>query len=174
MGEITWNDVVKEFMNEEKNCGISGVCPEQSRPKASHIDLRCALWLRSMVDPAERRRAVERTRHRLCELPPFDAIAFTGLSGSVIAGAVGLAMDKYLYCVRKDGENRHSGYQCEGPGTGLRYVIIDDFISTGSTLRRIRNMVSAHTDNAAQCVGAYLWRDDRLIIGNPTDKEIYG
>lgn len=139
-----------------------------------HIELRCATWIRPLVDPVKRRDAVARTRVRLCDLGPFDAIAFTGLSGSVIAGAVALAMDKYLYCVRKSEENRHSDHVVEGPYTGLRYVIIDDFISTGSTIRRIRDMVATHTDNAAVLVGVYLWRDDRLIVGNPTDKEIYG
>lgn len=160
MSEITWDDVVKEFMNEEKNCGISGKCPAQEPPKQSHVELRCASWLRSMVDPAERRKVVELTRVRLCDLPAFDAIAFTGLSGSVIAGAVALAMDKYLYCVRKSKENRHSDYVVEGPSTGLRYIILDDFISTGSTIRRIVEMVQAHTDNSAKCVGAYMWRDE--------------
>lgn len=162
---------IHSYMNEQ-NCKLSKTCPAQQQPPKSHVELRCASWLRSMVDPAERRKAVERTRVRLCDLPAFDAIAFTGLSGSVIAGAVGLAMNKYLYCVRKDGESRHSGYQCEGPGTGLRYVIIDDFISTGSTLRRIVEMVQAHTDNSAKCVGAYMWRDDELLSKEKLEKYI--
>lgn len=154
----------KEIDNAmDKFCNTSVSCqPSQPKPQEGHIKLRCATWIKPLVDPVKRRDAVIRTRTRLCDLPPFDAIAFTGLSGSVIAGAVALAMDKYLYCVRKNGESRHSEYQVEGPSTGLRYAIIDDFISTGATIERIIEMVSAHTNGTAVCVGAYLWRDDEL------------
>jgi orotate phosphoribosyltransferase len=118
----------------------------------NHVDLKCARWIIPLVEPARRREAVEKTRRRITRLE-FDAVAFTGLSGSVIAGAVVSAMDKYLYCVRKSAENRHSEYQVEGPSTGLRYVVIDDFISTGETIKRIIELVGAHTDGQATCVG---------------------
>jgi orotate phosphoribosyltransferase len=128
----------------------------------NHVDLKCANWIKPLVDPAKRRTVLKRTRVRIADLGAFDAIAFTGLSGSIIAGAVALSMDKYLYCVRKSNESRHSDHVVEGPATGLRYVILDDFISTGATIERIIEMVSAHTEGKAECVGAYLWRDDEL------------
>lgn len=173
MAEIDWDQLAKdwlkfrqEFYMQEQNCGLSGTCPaqeEQQQSHAGHVEFKCASWIRPLVDPAKRRQAVARTRVRLSELPEFDAIAFTGLSGSVIAGAVASAMDKYLYCVRKEGESKHSAYVVEGPETGLRYIIIDDFISSGSTVRRVMEKVAAHTDNQAKCVGAYLWRDDDVM-----------
>lgn len=127
-----------------------------------HVELKCAKWITPLVDPALRRKAVADTCRRVLDLPAFDAIAFTGLSGSVVAGAVALTMDKYLYCVRKKNESKHSDHEVEGPSTGLRYIIIDDFISSGATVQRIMEMVRIHTDGAAVCVGAYLWRDDYL------------
>lgn len=178
-----WDRFIVEAAFEMKHYKKFESCPTQTQymetisdvPRHNlNIDLRCATWIIPLVDPARRRKAVTETIRRIIELGNFDAIAFTGLSGSVVAGAVALTMDKYLYCVRKSEENRHSEYQVEGPATGLRYVIIDDFISSGSTICRIRELVSAHTDNTAVLVGVYLWRDDRLIVGNPTDKEIYG
>jgi len=128
----------------------------------NHVDLKCAKWIAPLIEPAQRRKAVELIRRRILDLPPFEAIAFTGLSGSVLAGAVALEMDKYLYCVRKSNESRHSEYQVEGPSTGLRYIILDDFICTGSTVDRIIELVNAHTEGKAECVGAYLWRDDEM------------
>lgn len=134
----------------------------------NHIDLRCASWIVPLVDPARRRDAVSQTRHRISQLK-FDAVAFTGLSGSVIAGAVASEMDKYLYCVRKSEENRHSGYQVEGPMTGLRYIVIDDFISTGATIKRVIELVAAHTYDKAVCAGVYLWKDNVLLKGVPEE-----
>ena len=139
----------------------------------NHVDLKCACWIIPLVDPAKRRTVLERTRVRIAGLGAFDAIAFTGLSGSVIAGAISIAMDKYLYCVRKSTENRHSDYAVEGPATGLRYVIIDDFISTGATIKRVIEMVGAHTDGQAVCAGVYLWRDDVLLAGVPKDEDYW-
>lgn len=144
---------------KEQICKKVESCSSHSR---HGVELKCAKWIEPLVDPALRRKAVADTCRRVLDLPAFDAIAFTGLSGSVVAGAVALTMDKYLYCVRKSEENRHSEYQVEGPSTGLRYIIIDDFICTGSTVKRIIDLVGAHTENKAVCVGAYLWREEEI------------
>lgn len=157
MAEINWDQLTKDWLKFRQEFYMK---KQELLRHAGHVELKCAKWIEPLIDPANRRAAVEATCRRMLDFPAFDAIAFTGLSGSVVAGAVAMTMDKYLYCVRKSDENRHSTYQVEGPLTGLRYVIIDDFICTGSTIERITELVHAHTEGKAECVGAYLWRDD--------------
>lgn len=126
------------------------------------IVIRSATWLHPILRSgglkAEVKRAVDTIK-----IIKFDAIAFTGLSGAVLASAVALRMNKLMYCVRKSGESRHSDNEVEGPLGCLRYVIIDDMIMTGTTVRRIINQVRLHSDSMAKLVGIWLYRDQRLI-----------
>lgn len=72
----------------------------------------------------------------------FDAIFVTGQSGIVPGSIVAYQLKKELIILRKDKENAH-GAMVEGKayGTpGIRYVIIDDFVSGGSTLARLLQM----------------------------------
>jgi hypoxanthine-guanine phosphoribosyltransferase len=89
----------------------------------------------------------------------FDAIAFRGLSGSLIAAPLALAMGKELLAVRKDcefasttGDNTHSNHKVEGFKASKRYIIVDDMICSGRTANKI---VAAIKDFApqAECVG---------------------
>jgi orotate phosphoribosyltransferase len=92
----------------------------------------------------------------------FDAIAVRGMSGAIIGGAIAHALGKPIILVRKhkyNEESHHSCMQVEGPlhwNPRARYVIVDDFVSSGLTFRRIQ----AEIDGAAECVGAYLYRDE--------------
>lgn len=82
----------------------------------------------------------------------FDAIAFRGMSGAVAAPTIALALHKNLILVRKDEEKTHSTYVVEGCNSTLRYVIIDDFMVTGDTVRAIRKQVFKFAPQA-QCIG---------------------
>lgn len=63
----------------------------------------------------------------------FDALAFTGSSGA-IALAVGISLGIPVTHVRKD--PGHSYLSVEG-AVVERYAIIDDFVSTGTTVERV-------------------------------------
>lgn len=134
------------------------------------VKIRSAHWLHPILSPGGLSSEVYKAADKLSVLN-FDAIAFTGLSGAVLASAVAMRMNKLLYCVRKSGENRHSDYDVEGPLGALRYVIIDDLIQTGGTIRRIISQVRNH-DNKAKLVGIWLYRDSNLIT-SPTDLKHY-
>lgn len=82
----------------------------------------------------------------------FDAIAFRGLSGSLVAPIVAHMMDKTLLAVRK-GEQCHSVHMVEGDHNARRYVILDDFISSGTTVREILKWVGREIPHA-RCIGA--------------------
>lgn len=83
----------------------------------------------------------------------FDALAFTGMSGALIAPLVAMRMDKPLIMVRKRGEQSHAGSMyVEGDYNARRYIIIDDLVASGDTARRIVHEISLAMPKA-QCLG---------------------
>lgn len=68
----------------------------------------------------------------------FDAIAFSGQSGSLIAPIVAMLMGKSLIMVRKSGVRSHSSYKVEGDINAKSYIIIDDLTSSGKTIEFIQ------------------------------------
>lgn len=143
--------------------------PSPSREiRQSHSHWHAASWLEPVLDPMTRPNLVLRASDRIFsshELPPFRAIAFTGLSGAIIAGSIADRLQKFLYAVRKKDENRHSSYVVEGPIGAFNYLIVDDFVQSGQTIQRIVSEVFKASDGMSQCVGFYSWRDDEFYIG---------
>lgn len=95
----------------------------------------------------------------------FDAIAFRGMSGAAIAYPVSYLTRIPLICTRKSAENSH-GYDVEGPAIEVhKYIILDDFISTGNTIAQIVRSISVQksysfgvdSQTPPKCVGIYLY-----------------
>ena len=92
----------------------------------------------------------------------FDAIAFTGASGSAMAYPVSMLADIPLIYVRKDDERCH-GDSIEGtPINVSKYAIIDDFISTGTTVKRIINKLERVE---CVCIMTYIGRWTNHVYG---------
>lgn len=97
----------------------------------------------------------------------FDTIAFTGISGSAMAFILSHWLDIPLLCVRKKGENSHYHKQTnrlvEGNVKDIKkYVIVDDFISSGSTVKHVIESIRDACP-VAECVGMLMYsgyRDD--------------
>jgi adenine/guanine phosphoribosyltransferase-like PRPP-binding protein len=95
----------------------------------------------------------------------FDTIAFTGMSGAAMAYILAYKLGLQLLCVRKktDGSHFHRSYQfrdtglvCEGNLGSKRYLIVDDFISTGNTIKYI--VESVYTEAPfAKCVAMLMY-----------------
>jgi adenine/guanine phosphoribosyltransferase-like PRPP-binding protein len=87
----------------------------------------------------------------------FESIAFTGVSGALVAPAVAAKMKKGLILVRKNITSQHSCYLVEGHKLyrSQKYIIIDDFPSTGDTIERIIKQIKEKHNPAAKCVGVY-------------------
>jgi adenine/guanine phosphoribosyltransferase-like PRPP-binding protein len=66
----------------------------------------------------------------------FDVIVCRGYSGMVIAPTLAFCLKKPLFVVRKDGEKSHSAKKYIGD-LGKRYLMVDDFISSGQTYEEI-------------------------------------
>lgn len=69
----------------------------------------------------------------------IDSIVCTGVSGLAVASAVCYLTNKNLVIVRKPGVASHASYLVEGLPTKkpLRYIFLDDFISSGETVKRV-------------------------------------
>ena len=95
---------------------------------------------------------------------PFEAIAFTGMSGSSVAYPLSYLMGKDLLCVRKyDTMYSHSGRKVEGVTSAKNYVIVDDQIDSGSTINNIRDAVA--DTSKAELVGIYLFAEGGWGLG---------
>jgi adenine/guanine phosphoribosyltransferase-like PRPP-binding protein len=66
---------------------------------------------------------------------PFDAIAFSGTSGAALAYPLSLKLKVPLICVHK--YKTHSSLSIEGVCFPNKYIIVDDLIESGSTIKRI-------------------------------------
>lgn len=88
----------------------------------------------------------------------FRSIAFRGVSGALVAPIVAVRLKKGLIVVRKR-ESQHSTYLVEGHRLigPQKYIIIDDFPSTGDTIKEIMKEIKANHNQSAKCVGVYFY-----------------
>jgi hypothetical protein len=86
----------------------------------------------------EKMQAVYDRYEELRAIHKFDAIAFTGSSGAAAAFPLAMLFKIPMIYVRKDGENSHgSPVECNARCHIKKYLIVDDFVSSGETVRRI-------------------------------------
>jgi orotate phosphoribosyltransferase-like protein len=104
-----------------------------------------------------------------------DSIAFCGMSGALIAPIIAYRTGKNIILVRKAKDDSHSCFSIEASSTRCKkYVIIDDLIATGSTIKHIiRKMSSHNTFEKSVCVGVILY-NGRGSLGRYSDKTIEG
>jgi orotate phosphoribosyltransferase len=76
----------------------------------------------------------------------FDAIAVRGISGMFVGPVVANKLHKRLMVVRKEKDESHGWYKVECSTDlareGVRYIFVDDLISTGKTPERVREAVN--------------------------------
>ncbi len=103
--------------------------------KQPKYNIRCVSHLTPMLDPKRARYTVKQVIKMIkARGLKFDAIACRGVSGLLIAPIVAMRLNKTLIVVRK-GEKTHSCYVVEGDHAAKRYLILDDFIASGATVR---------------------------------------
>lgn len=81
----------------------------------------------------------------------FDAIAFTGISGALMAPLLAISLKKDLIVVRKNNDDCHSDDMVEGAIDARSYLIVDDGIYSGQTLRTIVRQIGKVS--RAKCAG---------------------
>lgn len=92
----------------------------------------------------------------------IDLLVATGISGTVFGTSLADAMGLPLAIVRKDEHPAaHSSERVEGPDTDqpetMHWVFVDDLISTGATLNRVREHMTRKYGSNQKLVGIYLY-----------------
>ena len=83
----------------------------------------------------------------------FDALAFRGVSGAIIAPVLALELRKSIIVVRKTAEKSHMwGQTVQGDNNARRYIIVDDFIDSGATVQTISKKIREWQPHAT-CLG---------------------
>lgn len=116
-----------------------------------------------LLAPAALRLKVHEIAAKVTEIKqavPFEAIAVRGVSGLGMGAAVSYETGIPLVIVRKPGEQSH-GNQVEGPGLIAKFLVLDDIISSGETMRTIIGAL-----NPAECVGVLLYSDSFGLASN--------
>jgi orotate phosphoribosyltransferase-like protein len=85
----------------------------------------------------------------------FDSIACCGVSGLMVIPQVAELLNKNIIIVRKKNEERYSEFKTEGVAP-FRYVVIDDLICSGSTLKYITKTIKAEYSRS-KCIGLYCY-----------------
>lgn len=99
----------------------------------------------------------------------FDSIACCGVSGLMVVPQIAELLNKNITVVRKPDEKRYSEFYIEGVSP-YRYVIVDDLICSGDTLKWIRQAI--YEDNPkASCVGLYCYLPDECAYTEKTVKD---
>lgn len=103
----------------------------------------------------------------------FKSIAFRGVSGALVAPIVAVRLKKGLIVVRRGKAGQHSTYMVEGHRLigPQKYIIIDDFPSTGYTIKKILKEINENHNRSAKCVGVYFYSLHH-ILAKMTRKDI--
>lgn len=95
----------------------------------------------------------------------FDSLAFSGMSGALFAPMLARSLGKELIMVRKRADQsrhnpgvNHSPFAVEGFSGCKLYVIVDDTVSMGGTVRHIVTEIKSFAPDA-QCVGIFCYWD---------------
>lgn len=96
----------------------------------------------------------------------FDSIACCGISGLMVVPQIAELLDKHIVVIRKH-ERSYSSFKIEGVSP-YRYIIIDDLICSGSTVRRIKNLIKEEIP-MAKCVGVYCYMPDECAYRSNID-----
>ena len=96
----------------------------------------------------------------------FDSIVCCGISGLMVVPQIAELLDKHIVIVRKD-DKCYSDFKIEGV-TPFRYIIIDDLICSGNTIRTIKREIKAEIPRA-KCVGVYCYIPDECAYDATKD-----
>lgn len=101
----------------------------------------------------------------------FDTIVFRGMSGALVGPALAHALKKDMLLVRKPEEKNysHSAYPAEGNYELEKYIIVDDLIASGKTIRQTIETVSKLESDClrrivepTRCVGVITYVDPSI------------
>jgi adenine/guanine phosphoribosyltransferase-like PRPP-binding protein len=93
----------------------------------------------------------------------FDCIVATGMSGALVASPVAIRLHRPLVILRKPSDDCHDGSDIINPGgIGKRWLFLDDFMSLGSTFRRVRGRMTDLYFIETRHIGSYFYGTQEL------------
>jgi orotate phosphoribosyltransferase len=116
-------------------------------------------YLSSIFDPiryAKTFRQSFRILRALKKDHPFDAIAVRGVSGMALGFALAHKLKVGVICVRKSETKAHSKLCVEGFVGAKRYVIVDDLVDNGETVKYIVREIKVEAPQAI-CVAGFFY-----------------
>lgn len=137
----------------------------KSDPIPMRIETR---YLKSVLDPTLLPKVVNNTVREIKRSKwKFDTIAFSGMSGAAICFILSHKLKVPLLCVRKQQDSCHYLSEQYASADNLRYlegnvavkkyIIVDDFISSGSTVNRIYEKILEQNPKS-KCMGMFMYR----------------
>jgi adenine/guanine phosphoribosyltransferase-like PRPP-binding protein len=98
----------------------------------------------------------------------FDSIVCCGVSGLMVVPQIAELLEKHIVVIRKRDEQCYSDFPMEGV-TPFRYVIVDDLVCSGSTIKHMQHTI--HEDcPKARCVGVYCYMPEECAYTEKTAK----
>lgn len=98
----------------------------------------------------------------------FDSIACCGISGLMVVPQIAELLNKHIVIIRKENDKCYSDFPMEGV-TPFRYIIVDDLICSGETIKHIKNTIYEDCPKAS-CVGVYCYMPDECAYRENTVK----
>ena len=95
----------------------------------------------------------------------FDSIACCGVSGLMVVPQISELLEKHIIVVRK-GEKCYSEFRTEGVAP-FRYIILDDLICSGSTVKHIQGVIKDDYPRA-RCIGVYCYLPNECAYSSDT------
>lgn len=91
-------------------------------------------------------------------------LVVTGISGMAIGFPLASKLNLEICVVRKDGDSVNAMRKVEGYIPQGDYLILDDFIGMGTTVRRIMATIQKESPTS-RCIGILLYTDKRWSGG---------
>jgi len=101
----------------------------------------------------------------------FDSIACCGTSGLMVVPQIAEILDKHIVIVRKSSDKRYSVFDMEGV-VPYRYIIIDDLVCSGRTIRLIKNTIHNECPRSI-CVGAYFYIPEECAYSGDSGSKLF-
>lgn len=126
--------------------------------------------LRKVHNPTSSREVVDALCDGICRLQnqmPIDAVAFRGVSGAAVGYPIQYQMGIPVVNVRKSSDDSHTMRDVESCEVHriASYIIVDDLIDSGDTMREIMGALSKRGVPLAACKAILLYADE----GDPDD-----
>ena len=105
----------------------------------------------------------------------FDGIACRGTSGLIVAPLLSYEFDLKMLVARKPNDGSHSHYKVEGHDDIKKYIVVDDFVSSGRTIEDIvttitKGLSEPGISDVPTYNGCFFWAHDSFCP-NVSQKE---